>query len=170
MQALGKKGPEAAYSSGNEENVEPLELRIKPDRVPFGSSGEAGARKIPAKRGGRSPELGRPASEDGERVETMPGRRVDFLQKNLDRLEALKARQAQEKAAIELQRDKTRRHQEKLKNRILREAEDNRAKKAAGLEVGVSEEMADILRAKRRSAASPEPANAEPEEDAEEKR
>ena len=113
--------------------MEPLELRIKPDRVLFASSGEAAARKIPAKRSERSPELGRPASEDGERADTMPGRSVDFLQKNLDRLEALKARQAQEKAAIELQREKTRRHQEKLKNRILREAEDNRAKKAAGL-------------------------------------
>lgn len=42
------------------------------------------------------------------------------------RLEALKAKKAQEQKDIEAEREKTKRRQEKLKNMILKEAEENR--------------------------------------------
>lgn len=51
---------------------------------------------------------------------------TDFGQKNLERLEALKAKKAQEHREMEEQREKTRKRQEKLKNLILKEAQDNR--------------------------------------------
>ena len=41
-------------------------------------------------------------------------------------LEALKAKKAQEQKDIEAEREKTKRRQEKLKNMILKEAEENR--------------------------------------------
>ena len=51
------------------------------------------------------------------------------MQRNIDRLEAMKVKRAQELKEMEDQREKTRRRQEKLKNIILKEAEDNRQKK-----------------------------------------
>ena len=63
-------------------------------------------------------------------TDQQPKRLVDFEQKNLERLEALKAQKAAEKKQNEDARDKMKRRQEKLKNMILKEAEDNRAKKA----------------------------------------
>lgn len=59
-----------------------------------------------------------------------PREAVDHQQKNLERLEALKAKKAQEVKDMENEREKTKRRQEKLKNMILREAEENRKKKA----------------------------------------
>lgn len=66
-----------------------------------------------------------------ETIDQPPKRTVDFEQKNLDRLEALKAQKAMEKKENEEAREKMKRRQEKLKNMILKEAEENRAKKAA---------------------------------------
>lgn len=62
------------------------------------------------------------AGPDGEFGPSAEYRKVDFEQKNLERLEAMKAKRAQEQREIEEQREKTRRRQEKLKNMILREA------------------------------------------------
>lgn len=81
----------------------------------------------------------------------------------------MKAKQAGEKAQMEKEREKTRRRQEKLKNIILKEAEDNRAKKAAGIAVGPSEDLAGIL-AKKRKSASPVPDEDQEELDEEKKK
>jgi hypothetical protein len=53
----------------------------------------------------------------------------DYERKNLERLEALKNKKAQELREAEEQREKTRKRQEKLKNLILKEAQENRRKK-----------------------------------------
>lgn len=58
-----------------------------------------------------------------------PKKVTDFEQKNLERLEAMKNKRAQEQREIEDQREKTRKRQEKLKNIILKEAQENRRKK-----------------------------------------
>lgn len=63
-----------------------------------------------------------PQSNSGED----PKPQDNFVQKNIERLEAMKAKRAQEIKEMEEQREKTRRRQEKLKNIILKEAEENR--------------------------------------------
>lgn len=63
----------------------------------------------------------------GDENEILPEK--NLMQRNIDRLEEMKAKRAQEIKEMEEQREKTRRRQEKLKNIILKEAEDNRARK-----------------------------------------
>ena len=55
-----------------------------------------------------------------------PRKKVDYERKNIDRLEVLKAKKAAEIQQMEVEREKTKRRQEKLASKILREAEDYR--------------------------------------------
>ena len=69
-----------------------------------------------------------PISDKGDQEEEILPEK-NLMQRNIDRLEEMKAKRAQEIKDLEDQREKTRRRQEKLKNIILKEAEDNRARK-----------------------------------------
>ena len=60
-------------------------------------------------------------------IQKKPGN--DMMQKNFKALEEMKQKREQEAQQIERQREKTRKKQEKLKNIILKEAEEYREKK-----------------------------------------
>ena len=126
--SIGTTGKQQSEKTGGLRNSEASVNK----NAPFVSgSVEASSSKLRQARRSRSPLSQRnlnmqEAEAINEEGNDYQGKKVDYERKNLDRLEALKAKKAAEIQQMEAEREKTKRRQEKLASKILREAEANR--------------------------------------------